>query len=148
MEPDGRPGALIRRGLVAALVAAIGFSVLFFQPFDPRVRDGLGAMIGAETLSVIALVLLLAFRAGNRRLAAVGVTFVAALMPTCEGVAIAHFPGGSPGPVPPSSVPLVLANLAVMVLAALNVRGDNRVTMLVVTGLVIAAICAVDLAIR
>jgi hypothetical protein len=35
-----------------------------------------------------------------------------------------------------------------MVLAALNVRGDNRVAMLVVTGLVIAAICAVDLAIR
>jgi hypothetical protein len=148
MEPDGRPGAVVRVSLVATLVIAIGLSLLFFRPVSPRDRDWLGALLGAETLSVIALALLLAFRSGNRRLAAVGVTFVAALIPTCEGVAIAHFPGGSPGPAPPSSVPLVVANLAVMVLAALNVRGDNRVAMLVVTGLVIAAICAVDLAIR
>jgi hypothetical protein len=140
MEPDGRPGPLIRRGLVAALVAAIGFSVLFFQPF--------GVLIGAETLSVIALALLLVFRTGDGRLAAAAFTFVTAFIPTCEGTAIAHFPGGSPGPVPPSSAPLILANLAVMVLAALHFPREGRVALLVVTGLVIAAICAVDLAIR
>jgi hypothetical protein len=148
MEPDGRPGALIRRGLVATLAAAIGFSVLFFQPFDPRNRNGFGALIGAETLSVIALVLLLVFRTGDGRLAAAAFTFVVAFIPTCEGTAIAHFPGGSPGPVPPSSAPLIVANLAVMVLAALHFQRDARKTLLVVTGLVIAAICAVDLVFR
>ncbi len=148
MEPDGRPGALIHRGLVAALVVAIGLSFLFFRPAG---RDWLGVLLGAETLSVIALALLLVFRTGGPRLAATGVTFVAAFIPTCEGVLIGHYPGGSPGPAPPSSVPLVLANLAVMVLAALSFRDEDRPTMVVMlmaTGLTIVAIGTIDLLYR
>jgi hypothetical protein len=127
MEPDGRAGAAVRRGLIATLVITIGLSFEFFRPsgFD---GDDFGALLGAELLSIIALVLLLAFLTGNRRLAAAGVTFVAAFIPTCEGVAVAVYPDGSPT-VPPSSVPLVVANLAVMVLAALNFREDERGTM-------------------
>lgn len=143
-----RSGAVVRIGLVAALIVAIGLSVPFFRPYDPRDRDALGALLGAEALSVIALGLLLAFRVGNRRLAAAGVTFMAALIPTCEGCAIAHYPGGSPGPAPPSSIPLIAANLVVMVLAALHFKDMDRRILLIATGVVLLLIFAVDLVYR
>lgn len=137
--------------LAVVLAIAIGFGVLFFRPWVPHAGHALGTLLGAEVLSIVAFVLLLAFRHGKRRLAAVGITFLAVLIPTCEGVAIAHFPGGAVGPLPPSSVPLVGANLAVMVLAALSFRDDERgtmVAMLIVTSLVVVAIGVVDFVFR
>ena len=141
MESDARVDGAVRVGLVAALLVAMGLSVLFFQ-------GERGLLIPAETMSVVAMVLLLVFREGKGRLAAAIVTFVAALLPTCEGVMIAHYPGGDRGPVPPSSVPLVAANLAVLVLAALHFKGDDRRALLIVTGLVVVAICVIDLLFR
>jgi len=150
------PNTPLRISLIAALAVAIAMGVLFFRsqgPFDKG--DTFGALIGAETLSVIAIAVVLIIGGGPRRMAAAGLAFVAAIIPTCEGVAIGVFPGGAPPVSNPSGVSsgtslilLVLANVTVMILASLQSRGDTRKAMFGLTGVMLVLIGVVKLLFR
>lgn len=128
-------------GLTIALVISLFIGEIFF------LRVSASLMV-YEVPALLALIALQVMRRGQRRLIAVGLAFVAALPPIFIGIMVAIYPGGSPGPRPPSSALIVISNLVVMVFAALQFRGDSRIAGLVATGLVIAGVVALRLLFR
>jgi hypothetical protein len=133
-----------RVGLIILLVLAIGMGVLFFRSQGSFDRT-LGALVGAESLSVIAIIVVLTLGVGDRRVLGAALAFLAAMVPTFEGVAFATFAGGAPRMAGSASAALQTAsllgmfavNLAVMICATLYARGNRLMLVLyVVVGLV------------